>query len=79
MMIDDEYGGGNTSNNLNNTNGTATSFASTFRSNPGATRTTEDLRKARESRAADALQMKDEQINILTVQNNNLLQSMDKV
>ena len=65
-MIDDEHDAQGTGNNFNNTNGTSQSFASTFRSNaPGVARTAEDLRKARESRAADALQMKDEQISIL--------------
>ena len=39
----------------------------------------DDLRKARESRAADALKMKDEQLRILTEQNSNLLKSLDKV
>jgi hypothetical protein len=39
----------------------------------------DELRKARETRAADALRMKDEQIKILTEQNANLLKALDKV
>jgi hypothetical protein len=80
MMIDDEYDGGKTGNTFNNTNGTAPSFSSTYRNNqPGAARTAEDLRRARESRAADALQMKDDQISILQTQNNNLLKQLEQV
>jgi len=40
---------------------------------------TEDLRRARESRAADALRMKDEQLAILSEQNRSLLSSLDKL
>lgn len=54
------------------------SFASTFR-NRNAAMTTEELRKARESRAAEALRMKDEQLKILSEQNANLLKTLDKV
>eukprot|EP00975_Prorocentrum_lima_P001465 316076-Prorocentrum_lima.AAC.1 len=39
----------------------------------------EALRFARESRANEALKMKDEQIRILTEQNNSLLASLDQV
>ena len=39
----------------------------------------DELKKARESRAADALKMKDEQLRILSEQNASLLQSLDKV
>ena len=38
----------------------------------------DELKKARESRAADALKMKDEQLRILSEQNASLLQSLDK-
>jgi len=41
--------------------------------------TTDDLRKQRESRAADALRMKDDQLNMLSEQNRNLLTSLDKL
>jgi len=41
--------------------------------------TTDDLRKQRESRAADALRMKDDQLSMLSEQNRNLLTSLDKV
>ncbi len=53
-------------------------FASTFK-NRGMAMTTEELRKARETRAADALRMKDEQLRILSEQNANLLKTLDKV
>lgn len=53
-------------------------FASTFRSRNTAM-SAEDLRKARESRAAEALKMKDEQINMLTMQNASLLDALNKV
>lgn len=80
MMVDDDLDGTRPVSNFNNTGGTAQSFASTFRSNaPGMARTAEELRKARESRAADALMMKDEQINILSSQNNNLLKQLEAV
>lgn len=64
-----------TSNDFNNTNN---SFASTFRGRNTAM-STEELRKARESRAADALRMKDEQLRILSEQNANLLKTLDRV
>lgn len=54
------------------------SFASTFR-NRGTAMTTEELRKARESRAAEALKMKDEQLRILTEQNASLMKTLNKV
>lgn len=54
------------------------SFASTFR-NRGTAMTTDELRKARESRAAEALRMKDDQLKILNDQNANLLKTLDKV
>lgn len=53
-------------------------FASTFK-NRGMAMTTDELRKARETRAADALRMKDEQLRILSEQNANLLKTLDKV
>lgn len=48
---------------------------------PGAatkTRTVADLRAARESRANEALKMKDEQLRILQDQNNQLLGNLDR-
>ncbi len=39
----------------------------------------EELRRARESRAAEALKMKDEQITMLTQQNSSLLDALNKV
>jgi hypothetical protein len=39
----------------------------------------EELKKQRETRAAEALKMKDEQLRILSDQNANLLQALDKV
>lgn len=77
-MGDDEFGGTRGSNNFDNTNGTSQNFAAAFR-NRGSAMSTDDLRKARESRAADALRMKDEQLSILSEQNRNLLNSLDKV
>jgi hypothetical protein len=60
---------------LNSTDGT---FASAFR-NRGTAMTNEELRKARDTRAGEALKMKDEQLKILTDQNSNLLKTLDKV
>lgn len=42
------------------------------------TRTVADLRAARESRANEALKMKDEQLRILQHQNNQLLGNLDR-
>lgn len=44
----------------------------------GKTRTVADLRAARESRANEALKMKDEQLRILQNQNNQLLRNLDR-
>ncbi|RYH31477.1 hypothetical protein EON65_02460 [archaeon] len=65
---------------LNNTMTTAAdqTFAANFR-NRGTAMTTEELRKARENRATEALRMKDEQLKILSEQNANLLKNLDKV
>lgn len=76
--MDDEFGVTRGSTNFENTNGTSQSFAAGF-SNRGAAMTTDDLRKQRESRAADALRMKDDQLSMLSEQNRNLLTSLDKV
>jgi hypothetical protein len=54
------------------------SFAANFR-NRGTAMTTEELRKARENRAAEALRMKDEQLRILSEQNANFLKTLNKV
>ena len=53
-------------------------MASAFRGRSTA-KSTDDLRRARESRAAEALRMKDEQLKILSDQNSTLLSSLDKV
>ncbi|CAM9735053.1 unnamed protein product [Ectocarpus sp. 4 AP-2014] len=47
--------------------------------NTTKTRTVADLRAARESRANEALKMKDEQLRILQDQNNQLLRNLDRV
>lgn len=54
------------------------SMAATFRGRNTA-KTGEELKQARESRAAEALRMKDEQLRILAEQNQNLLSNLDKV
>ncbi len=54
------------------------SLAATFKGRNTA-KTTDELRKARESRASEALRMKDEQLKILSDQNASLLASLDKV
>lgn len=63
---------------LNTTNGGDSSFADSFK-NRSTAMTADELRKARESRAAEALRMKDEQLRILSEQNANLLKTLDKV
>ena len=77
-MADDDFGGTRGSHNFDNTGGTTGTFAQAFRGRSTAM-STDDLRKARESRAADALKMKDEQLTILSAQNTNLLDSLNKV
>ena len=77
-MMEEDFGITRGSANFANTNGTSESFATGFR-NRGAAKSTDDLRKARESRAADALHMKDEQLSMLSEQNRALLNSLDKV
>ena len=59
--------------------GNTTGLLSQSFRNRSTAMSTDDLRKARESRAADALKMKDEQLRILTEQNSSLLKSLDKV
>ena len=56
----------------------AGTMASTFKGRNTA-KTADELKQAREARAADALKMKDEQLRILADQNSNLLSSLDKV
>eukprot|EP01031_Cornospumella_fuschlensis_P025715 gene25715-31054_t len=65
---------------LNNTMTTAAdqTFAANFR-NRGTAMTTEELRKARENRATEALRMKDEQLKILSEQSANLIKNLDKL
>jgi len=57
---------------------TSGSMAAAFKGRNTA-KTADELKKARESRAAEALKMKDEQLRILSDQNANLLASLDKV
>lgn len=59
--------------------GASTNLLSQSFRNRSTAMSADDLRKARESRAADALKMKDEQLRILTEQNSNLLKSLDKL
>ena len=54
------------------------SASSTLRGKSTA-KTADELKKARETRAADALRMKDEQLRILSEQNASLLSALDKV
>jgi myosin protein heavy chain len=54
------------------------SMASAFKGRNTA-KSADELKKARESRAAEALKMKDEQLRILSDQNASLLSSLDKV
>ena len=54
------------------------SMASSLRGKNSA-KTADELKKARESRAAEAIRMKDEQLRILSDQNANLLSNLDKV
>jgi myosin protein heavy chain len=48
-----------------------------YHPNALGSRSIQDLQMSKESRATDALKMKDEQIRILTEQNNKLLSSLD--
>jgi myosin protein heavy chain len=57
----------------------ALSMASTFQSTKNTAKSADDLKKARETRAAEALRMKDEQLKILSDQNASLLATLDKV
>lgn len=75
-MTDRDFNNTGNNNMFDNTGNT--SFATAFKGRSTAM-STDDLRKARESRAADALRMKDEQLNILSIQNGNLLDSLNKV
>lgn len=54
------------------------SASSTLRGKSTA-KSADELKKARETRAADALRMKDEQLRILSEQNASLLSALDKV
>ena len=56
----------------------AVSMAQSFKGRNTA-KTADELQAARQSRAAEALKMKDEQLRILSDQNANLLGSLDKV
>jgi hypothetical protein len=54
------------------------SMAASFRGRNTA-KSSDELKKARETRATEALAMKDEQLRILSEQNGKLLVSLDKV
>lgn len=54
-------------------------MASTFQGTKNTAKSADDLKKARETRAAEALRMKDEQLKILSDQNASLLATLDKV
>lgn len=62
----------------NNEIGQTHAFTSRDPSIEKKTRTMADLRAARESRANEALKMKDEQLRILQDQNNQLLGNLDR-
>lgn len=66
------------STSLDDTSNSQMSMADTFKGRNMA-KTGDELKKARESRAAEALRMKDEQLRILAEQNATLLASLDKV
>lgn len=60
--------------------GPLTELGSSMGGTSGAgARTLGDLRAARETRAGEALKMKDEQLRILQEQNSQLLHGLDKV
>lgn len=61
-----------------NMGGTGNSFSSTFKGRSTAM-SQDELRRARESRAAEALKMKDEQIKMMSEQNASLLETLNKV
>ena len=80
MNPDDDFG---SEGRFNNTGGSHamdgnTTMSASFRTRNTA-KTGDELRKARESRASEALKMKDEQLKILSDQNVVLLQNLDKV
>lgn len=55
------------------------SMAATFEATRVVPKSAEELKKARETRAAEALRMKEEQLRILSDQNASLLSTLDKV
>lgn len=55
------------------------SMATTFQAARVVPKSAEELKKARETRAAEALRMKEEQLRILSDQNASLLSTLDKV
>ena len=55
------------------------SMAATFQAARVVPKSAEELKKARETRAAEALRMKEEQLRILSDQNASLLSTLDKV
>lgn len=57
---------------------TGTSFSSTFRGRSTAM-SQDELRRARESRATEALRMKDEQLKMLSEQVATLMDTLNKV
>jgi hypothetical protein len=66
------------SGSLDETSNSQMSMAETFKGRNTA-KTGDELKKARESRAAEALRMKDDQLRILSEQNASLLSNLDKV
>ena len=55
------------------------SMAATYQAARVVPKSAEELKKARETRAAEALRMKEEQLRILSDQNASLLSTLDKV
>jgi myosin protein heavy chain len=77
MLKDDDEVDGDVGQESTQGGGSA-SLASTFRGRNTA-KSAEELKKARETRAAEALRMKDEQLKILSEQNATLLSTLDRV
>ena len=72
LDLNGSYDNGISQESPNNT------MAASFRGRSTA-KSTEDLKRARETRAVEALKMKDEQLRILSEQNASLLTSLEKV
>jgi hypothetical protein len=78
LKDDDEIPSGGTVVLGSTAGGGSQTLASTFRGRNTA-KSADELKKARETRAAEALRMKDEQLKILSDQNGQLLQTLDRV